>query len=430
MWARSTLLWGFLVLVAAISLTGRAVAELMTALFPDGVPGYDTDDGVTVETRLHPEQMPLGLHEGAFAFMPRLDQGVGYNSNALPGPHRRGSWEIVTNPTLAIGSDWSRDAFGVMFSVQDTRLPSLPAQDRTDGSVSAGGRIDIGDDRLTIAAAHVAQHEDRGQVGTLASDQPIAFQVDDIRASYAIAEGRWSIVPSVQATNWTYAGTTILGVPTSQFYRDRVMVQGGVTVHYEFAPLRNIVFVVRALGQDYTRTPAGQTGADSAGYQMLAGIDYDENSIWRWRLLVGGEARRFTSPRYPQQNTVIAEAGVRWSPSGMTTIDATISRDTQDAAQEGVSGLVYSAARLTIDHEYLRDLLFRASIGLQRADFFQGGHQTGASAGLGLTWVMNRNARLSFTYDQTGLHGSSIPAEALVTGYSRGVGMVTLRFGL
>lgn len=430
MWARSTLFWGFLVLVAAVSLAGRAVAELMTALFPDGVPGYDTGDGVTVVTRLHPEQMPLGLREGAFEFMPRLDQGVGYSSNALPGPHRRGSWEVVTNPSLAVGSIWSRDAFGAMFSVQDTRYLALPGQDRTDGTISAGGRIDIGDDKLTVAAAHVAQHEDRGQIGTLASDRPIAFQLDDVRASYAIADGRWSIVPSVEATHWTYTGTTILGVPTTQSYRDRVVVQGGVTVHYEFAPLRSVVFVVRALGQDYTRTPAGQTSANSGSYQVLAGIDYDENSIWRWRLLVGGEARRFVNPRYRQQNTLIAEAGVGWSPTSMTTVNATISRDTQDAAQEGVSGLVYSAARLTIDHEYLRDLLFRASIGLQKADFFQGGHQTGTTAGLGVTWVLNRNARLSFTYDQTELHGSSIPTEALVTGYSRGMGLVTLRLGL
>jgi hypothetical protein len=43
---------------------------------------------------------------------------------------------------------------------------------------------------------------------------------------------------------------------------------------------------------------------------------------------------------------------------------------------------------------------------------------------------MNRSARLSFTFDQTDLHGSSIPTEALVTGYSRGVGLVTMRLGL
>lgn len=430
MWARSFLLWGFLVLVGAVCLAGRAVAELMTALFPDGVPGYDMGDGVTVETRLHPEQMPLGVREGAFEFMPRLDQAVGYSSNAFPGPHRRGSWEVVTNPVLGVGTNWSRDAFGAMFSVQDTRYLALPGQDRIDATVSAGGRIDIGDDKLTIAAAHVVQHEDRGQVGTIASDRPIAFQLDDVRASYAIDDGRWSIVSNLQATRWSYAGTTIQGIPTSQSYRDRVVVQGGATLRYEFAPLRSVVFVVRALGQDYTHTPAGQISANSSSFQMLAGIDYDENSVWRWRLLVGGEARRFASPRYPSQTTLVAEAGVGWSPSGMTTINATVSRETQDAAQEGVSGLVYSSARLTIDHEYLRDLLFRASIGLQKADFFQGGHQIGTTAGLGATWVMNRNARLSFTYDQTDLHGSTGQTEALVSGFSRGVGLVTLRVGL
>jgi len=430
MWARTTLLWGFLALAATVCVAGRAVAELLTALFPDGVPGYATDDGVTVETRLHPEQMPLGVRAGVLQFLPRLDESVGYNSNVLPGSDRRGSWEMVTSPALSVGSDGSRDAFGAMFSVQDARFLSLPGQDRTDGTVSAGRRIDAGADTLTLAAAHAAQHEDRGRIDTIASDRPIAFQLDDVRASYAITRGRWSIVPGVQATNWTYAGTTIMGVPASQSYRDRVVVQGGLTVRYELAPLRSLVLVVRSAGQDYTRTPPGQPGSDSISDQMLLGIDYDDDAVWRWRLLVGGEARQFANPPYRRQNTLIAEAGAVWSPTGLTTVNATVSRDTEDAAQEGVSGLVYSAARLTIDHEYLRDLVFRASFSVQMADFFQGGHQTGSTAGVGVTRVMNRSARLSFTYDQTGLHGSGIPTETLATGYSRGVALVTLRLGL
>jgi hypothetical protein len=430
MWARTTLLWGFLGLVLVVCLAGRAMTELMTALFPDGVPGYDTGDGVTVATRLHPEQMPLGLREGAFVFSPRLDEAAGYTSNALPGPHRRGSWEIVTAPSLTVASDWSSDAFGASVSGADTRYLSLPSQDRTDGSVSAGGRIDIGENALTLAAAHVAAHEDRSQIDTIASDRPIAFQIDDARASYAIAGDRWTVTPSVQATNYTYDPTTVLGVPTSQAYRDRLVVQGGVTVSYELAPLRSVVLVVRAVDQDYTRTPNGQVSPDSTAFQVLAGLDYDDNSVWHWRLLAGGEARRFASPLYPRQNTLIAEAGVGWSPSGLTTVTAVVSRDTEDAAQEGVSGLVYTSARLIIDHEYLRDLLLRASVGLQRADFFQGGNQTGMTAGLKVTWVLNRNMRLLFTYDQTDLHGSGTPAGPPVTGYSRGVGLVTMRLGL
>jgi hypothetical protein len=221
-----------------------------------------------------------------------------------------------------------------------------------------------------------------------------------------------------------------MGMPASQAYRDRVVVQGGVTVRYELAPLRDLLFVTRTIEQDYTRTPPGQTTPNSNSYQMLVGLDYDDDSVWRWRLLVGAEARTFASKSYRPQNTLIAEVGVGWSPSGMTTVNTTLSRETGDAAQEGVSGFTYSVARMTIDHEYLRDLLFRASFGLQKADFFQGGHQIGTTAGVGVTWVLNRSARLSFTYDQTDLHGSNIPSETPVAGYSRGVGLMTMRLGL
>jgi hypothetical protein len=430
MFGRSTLLSGFLAISLLVCLAGRAMAELMTALFPDSVPGYDADDGIAVDTHLNPEQMPLGVREGAFRFLPSLDESFGYTSNAVPGPNRRGSWQIVTAPAVAVESGWERDAIGAVASAQDTRYVSLPSQDSTDATVSAGGRIDIGDDKLTLAAAHIAAHEDRGEIDTIASDRPIAFQLDDVRASYEISDGRWTITPSLQATNWTYADTTIMGSPASQAYRDRLVLQGGVTVHYELAPSRSVVFVVRTVGQDYTRTPAGQPSPNSTGYQVLGGIDYGDDPVWHWRVLVGDEVLQFASPLYARQNTLIGEAGVGWSPSRMTTVTAKLSRDTEDAEQEGVSGMVYSAARLTIDHEYLRNLLFKASIGLQRADFFQGGHQTGTTVGLGMTWVMNRNARLSVTYQQTDLHGSNIPAGSFVSGYSQGVGLLTMRLAI
>jgi hypothetical protein len=430
MWARATLLWIFLASTLGVCLAGRAVAELITGVFPDGVPGYDDDEGVTVETRLHPEQMPLGLREGAFEFLPQLDESFGYSSNALSGPYRRGSWEIGTAPSLAIASGWSRDSFGALFSVNDTRYLSVPSQDRTDVTAAVGGRLDVGEDKLTLAAAHLVQHEDQAALDTIASDQPIEFQLDDIRASYAMTRGRWSIEPALQATNWTYDNTSIQGVPTSEAYRDRLVVQGGVTVRYELAPLRTVLFVARAIAQDYTQTPPGHASPNSTSYQVLAGIDYEDDPVWRWRLLIGGEARTFSSKLYRQQNTLIAEAGVGWSPSGLTTVNATVSRETGDAAQEGVSGMTYTSARLTIDHEYLRDLLFRAYLGFQRADFFQGGYQVGTTAGFGVTWVMNRSARLSFTYDQTDVRGSNIPTDTLATGYSRGVGLVTMRLGL
>jgi hypothetical protein len=403
---------------------------MLPTLFPEGVPGYDTQDGVTVQSRLHPELEPLGILAGSFQFWPSLQEGLGYTSNALPGPYRRGSWQIVTEPTMVIGSNWSRNAFGAVLSAQDTRYFALPSQDRTDATLSAGTRFDFGQDQLTVSVAHLDQHEDRTQLDTIASDRPIGFQLDDARASYAWNVGRWSLTPSLQATNWAYDPTTILSVPTSQSYRNRLLTQGAVTLRYEWAPLRNILFVLRALNQDYTKTPSVQPTPGSTGYQALAGLDYDDRAVWRWRLLVGGEVRQFAAPIYPQQATMIAEAGATWVPSGTTSLNATLSRETTDAAQEGVSGLTYTSARLTIDHESLRNLLLKASVGLQRADFFQGGYQFGTSAGAGVVWAMNRSVRVSFTYDQTDLQASHGQPDTSAQGYSRGLGLITVRIGL
>ena len=85
MLARATLLWGFLVLAAAFCLAGRAVAEMMTAFFPTAFPAMIAEDGVTVQTRLHPEQMPLGLREGAFEFFPKIEESVGYSQQCTSG---------------------------------------------------------------------------------------------------------------------------------------------------------------------------------------------------------------------------------------------------------------------------------------------------------------------------------------------------------
>ncbi|HVY17900.1 MAG TPA: outer membrane beta-barrel protein [Rhodopila sp.] len=419
----------FLALVGSICVIGRATAEILTALLPDGVPGYDDGPGVTVETRLHPEQMPLGLREGPVVIAPKLAESIGYDSNELSGPTKGGSWEVGTDATLGLSSETARTTLGAIFSLEDRRVLAYPDQSRTDGTVSAGGRFSAGQDEITAAVAHIERHEDRGALDTLPSDRPVAFHVDDVRLAYTFNRAPWSLTPEVEATEWRYDPTTIGGLPVDQSYRDRVVVQAGVTLRYALVPLRDLVFVVRGLGQDYTHTPAGQINPGSRGYQVLAGISDSADPVWHWRMLVGGEIRRFNAAAYRAHNTAIAEAGVSWSPSGMTTVSGTISRETDAAAQEGVSGATYTTARLAIDHELRRDVLLNGWVGWQRQDDFQGGYQAGTRFGVGVTWVVNRMTRLVLTFDQVDMHGSA-PVAGIAPGYSRGLGLMTVKLGL
>ena len=420
--------------LAALVLTSgtpaRAQTSLLPSLFPEGVPGYDAAPGVTVRSRLHPDQAQLGLRDGPLHIFPSLDESLGFDSNPLPSTGQHGSWQITTAPMLILGTDWSRNQLGAAVTARNTTYASLPSQNRTDGSGSAGGRLDIGQDQLTVGAAYTASHENRSAIDTIASDKPIAFQVGDLRAAYRVVDGRWSLTPALDVSSWTYDNTTVGGQPSSQSYRDRDVADGSVTFRYDFAPLRSALVVVRAVGQNYTSIPIGQPTTNSQSYQILAGFDYDADAVWRWRVLLGGESRQFTASAYHPRNTLIAEAETTWFPTGLTTVSASLTRDTEDAAQEGVSGLVYTAARLTIDHEYFRNLLLHASASLQQADYFQGGRQSGYAFGLGATWVLNRSVRMSLTYDQIDLRGGQSTSQTLSTGYNRGLGLLTFHFDL
>ena len=189
--------------------------------------------------------------------------------------------------------------------------------------------------------------------------------------------------------------------------------------------------VLRATNQHYTRTTPGQASPDSVGYQVLAGLDYDDNAMWRYRLLLGGETRRYASATFNTNNAFIAEGEVTWTPTGLTTVRGSLVRGIQDAAQEGVSGYTYTAGRLTIDHEYMRDILLRASVEIRQATFLQGGgRQWGYNVGAGIVWMVNRSVRISATQDFSAIQGTQVTAGPINGDYTRSLSMLTLRLGL
>jgi hypothetical protein len=419
-----------LIVGAAVGCTlGPARAQIISGLFPDGVPGYAAEPGVTVASRARPAFDPQGLRAGSFVLWPQVEETVGVNNNVLGGSPQRGSWMLGTSPSLRVASGWARDSLGAYLGLTDMRYFDLPAQGRTDWTGSVGGEVSVGRDSLTLAVAHLALHEDRTELDALPSDQPIAYWVNDVRAAYALALNRWSVTPAVDAATWRFGDTTILGVPASQSYRDRNVLQGSVTARYEAAAQRDLVVVLRGVDTVYVAGQPGVAAPDSISVQALAGIDYAGSAVWRYRLLAGFERRSFAAAAaYPAHTAPLVEGEVAWSPSGLTTLTGTVTRAIEDAAQAGVAGYTYTGARLRIDHEVFRNVLLQVSGGLQRAAFLGGGVQTGLLAGAGATWLINRQLRLSATYDFTDSSSSGAPAG--LSTYARDVALLTLRVAL
>ena len=269
------------------------------AISPPGVPGYGEAPGVTVASRVRPDFDPPGVRVGSFLLRPQWAEGLGYDDNVFGssggGP---GSWLVGSHPSLLIGSDWSRNSLGGYVGVDDLRYLDQPRQSQTNWTASVGGTLAVGRDQLTVSVAHLALHQARTELDALPSDAPVAYRVDDIRIGYKIALDRLSVTPSVAFSAFRYDATTIRGVPASQAYRDRDVVQGAVTTRYELSPQRNLLLVTRALGAHYVEPQQGVPTRDSTGYQVLVGIGDDADAVWRYRVLLGWEVRAFRASQY------------------------------------------------------------------------------------------------------------------------------------
>ena len=325
-------------ILAITLLEGGVRAELLSDYFPAGVPGYGTAPGVTVTSRQRPSFDPVGVRVGSFVLHPQLDEGFGYDSNVFgSGARSSCSWVAGTHPSLLFGSDWSRDSIGAYVGVNDQRYLDQPRQSTTDWTASLGGTLAVGHDQLTLSAAHFDLHQARTDLDALPSDTPIAFHVNDVRASYLIDLGRLSVTPSLAFTTYDYDSTTIFGVPSSQAYRDRDVVQGAVTTRYQLSPQHDLLLVTRALGVNYTAPQPGQPTRNSTGYEVLVGIADQAGAVWQYQALVGWEVRAFAASQYSTHQAPIAEAAVTWNPSGMTTLTGKLTRSIEDAAQEGIA---------------------------------------------------------------------------------------------
>jgi hypothetical protein len=423
--------------ITVLAMAAEAHADLLEEMLPQQVPGYDAALGITVQSRQHPEQAPDGVSlDDLVNLRPALDLSNGYDSGVNGGIARArpGSAVTVTQPSVTLGGDDGRSRAGVYASVTDTRYWDAPRQHRIDATAALGAVIAIGPGKLTVAAVHLNAHQDRFVIGALATDRPVAFRLDAARLAYALPLGAFTVTPQFDVSHYAFGDASVAGKRLSQSYRDRTVFQGGATVRYELAPGRALLLALRANASQYDSTPRGTPSENSVAGEALLGFDYTVDSLWRIQVLAGVGQRRYAAAFLGTQTVPIGRADVIWTPTGLTTVTLSLSRSMEDAAQEGVAGFTYTNAAVQVDHELWRDIVLQARAREQIAQYqHQGGTSQIASAGASAVWTVNRNLKLSLSYDHTDTSGKQqtpVPGLRIVATPPRDVALLTARFAL
>ena len=401
-------LWLHAILVGSLctvsSVTGGQELE---SYLPASLPVLGTPSNVTVLTRPRPEYDPPGLREGSFVVLPLVAEGFGFDSNPRGAPGQGGSAFVSTQASLSAVSDWARDGIGASASVDDRRYLQQPNLSRTDDSVSVGGRYDVATaDHLLLSATHADLHVEPTGIDALSNERAVPYHVNGGTASYLFNLfnlSSLSFEPFALLNDTTY-GATQLGGGRSQSnsYLDNTTATEGVTARYELSPLRRLVAVVRSAQSSFSHPTPGLPRRDSVDVSVLGGIDYVADGLFRYRALVGYQIRDYASAAIKSQNAPVVEADVIWTPSLITTVEATVNRKIVNSTDPLVAAYTDTAARLQVEHEYLRDVLLNAHGSVESAEYQNnGGQQTIYGLGVGATWLLNHTQRVSATFDHT-----------------------------
>ncbi|CAH2604440.1 Outer membrane beta-barrel protein [Rhodovastum atsumiense] len=409
---------------------------LLDRYFPEGTPGYYVEPGVTVQSRMRPEYDAPGIRAGSFIIRPRAIEGIGYNDNVLGSINdKKSSLVINSQASLTANSDWGRNSLGASISVEDSRYPSVNSQNTTVWNGSLGGTYDIGRDQVQLGYTHLS-----GYVTPTSVDarryitRPAPYDLDNAHIGYYANFGRFALLPSFDYTQLRFSPADLgTGAQVSQSYQNRNVYRGAVQGRYEFAPQRNAVLEVRTTGTDYVSSTAMQ-GHNSLGYAVLVGLDYASSAVWRFRGLIGYEIRDFQSSAFKQRTSPVGEANVIWTPTGLTTVTGRVARTIEDSSDPAVAGYDYTSTTISIDHEYLRNVILSGYVGYQRADYIGSpASQTFYSLGVGAAWLIDRNFRLGLNYsliNQTGDTGGSVTSPVRGGSYLQNITLLNLRFQL
>ena len=409
--------------VCALGSGGPAHAQLMDSAYPDDVPGFDTQRGVSVTSRIQSDTAWQEVPLGAELLHPEITESVGHDNAILAG--RQPSWIVGTAPSVTLATKDAAYSLVAVASADNTRYLASPAQSDTDWTAAVGGTFDIADCTVTASVAHLALHEDDTALDAAAYDEPLAYSVNTLRLSLQTPPSRLVFTPSLDLTRFSFDDATIGGVTVPQDYRDRLVAVLGLTVSYgieEYDDPNRLLLTIKPEAGHYPDTTPGEPARDYTGGSVLLGVEHDLDGLWGWRIQVGAGGRVYRND-YQSQLVPLLDAAVTWQPNARTTWHATLFRRIESAADEDEGDYVATIGGIAMDRELQRDLILHLGADIDRADF-TGASETFLTARLGLQWLISPILRARATVTLTD-HQSST-----ATPYGENLFMLSMTAGL
>jgi hypothetical protein len=378
----------------------------------------EADRGVGVRDRYKAEYEPLGIRAGAFLIRPDLEVAAEYNDNVFAqGTDEESDTVFRIAPSVAIESNWSRNALGLRARVVDWRYMDFSSEDRTDWGVDATGRLDVGArSALRFTAGYENTFESRYDAAAPFSLEPSEYTSTYGSVGFRHEFNRLQIQGDVTLRSYDFKSfDNILGGTTSQDNRDYDRIDYAARADYDL-PKGGVVFVEGGFNtRDYDQETAfagagGPLNQDSDGYRALVGARVDLTNLLSGEVAAGYTKQSYDDARLSNASGLAVRADLEWFVTGITTIGFGGSREVQesqiffnpDPLGNVGGGAVVSSVYGRVDHELLRNVVLSGDVAYRDFDYKSfDRNDKRIEAGVGVDYLMNRTFKfgLGYRYD-------------------------------
>ena len=349
----------------------------------------------------------LGVDAGTFTLYPAIELIGGYDTNPGRTDGGKGASLYTVAPELQAQSNWSRHELkaNLRGSYTGYSPDETPSLDRPYFNGTVDGRVDVSHDtHIKLDARDLVSTDNPGSPNLQAglSKLPV-FTTFGGSVGLDQNFSRFELEAKADAERTLYQDSKLTdGTTASNEDRQYNQYTGTLRGSYELSP------GVKPFVEVSTDTRVHDLATDFSGYQRnskgltgQAGSTFELSHLLTGEIALGYTNRKYDDPRLEDLNGLVGNASLIWTASALTTVKLSAASTVGEATVPGVSGVLYRDVGLQVDHAFRRWLIGTAKIGFGQDDYV-GLDRTDNrySAGLGLTYKLNRNAQLKAEVDQ------------------------------
>ncbi|PIZ31822.1 MAG: hypothetical protein COY40_01015 [Alphaproteobacteria bacterium CG_4_10_14_0_8_um_filter_53_9] len=353
---------------------------------------------------------PLNIKAGSFLVAPAVDAEVMYNDNIFASETNEKSDFVTTvRPSVAVKSNWNRHALNARAILEQNDYADNNDESHTNAFAGVDGKVDVL--RGTALGGGVSwqrAHEERTSPNSAsASDKPIPYEVLTATAGAYRDVGLVNARFDTRVEAYDYDNTyTRTGGLLNNDGRDRNEFTQTLRLGYK-AGAHNEIFIKADLNtRAYDHKGAGANiNRSSHGRRVVAGYRFDITGKTAGDIYAGLMNRRYVDPAFNDiGNTLTYGGNVQWNASGLTTLKARTNRSIEETTTAATSGYVATTYSVSAEHAVRRNVLMEGNMAYETNDYESTAvarKDTLYTAGLGATYLINRNLKAKLAYDFT-----------------------------